>query len=129
MSRFKSIVVAAHLFAFATAGLAQAPASGAPGGARSGARDPGDAKAVVPAVTYSSAFARYRANAEVDVGNWRDRNDAVGRIGGWRTYGREASEPDRAADKPTGAGQPAAKSESARPAAGPETKSHHGHTR
>lgn len=126
MSKFKSIVVAAHLFAFAAAGLAQAPASDARSAARSNARDPGDAKAVVPTVTYSSAFARYRANAEVDVGSWRDVNDAVGRIGGWRTYGREASEPDQTADKPGGTGQPAAKAETPRPA---NTKSHHGHTR
>jgi hypothetical protein len=125
MSTFKSIVVAACLFSFAPAGLAQPPAGDEQSAARSRARDPGDAKAAVPTVTYSSAFARYRANAEAEVGNWRDRNDAVGRIGGWRTYGREASEPD----KPANAAQPAAKAETPRPSTGVATKPHHEHAR
>lgn len=59
-------------------------------GGKVAARDPGDPKAAVPPVRYESAFARYRPNAEAEVGAWRDANDNVGRIGGWRVYGREA---------------------------------------
>ena len=50
-------------------------------------RDPSDPKVVVPPAGYNSAFARYRPNAEVEVGAWREKNDGVGRIGGWRVYG------------------------------------------
>jgi hypothetical protein len=81
-SRFTFIlfaVVVAAPFAHATAQ-----------GGKGAARDPGDPKAAVPPVRYDSPFARYRPNAEVEVGVWRDTNDHVGRIGGWRVYGREA---------------------------------------
>lgn len=81
-------------------------------------RDPGDPKAAVPPVRYESAFARYRPNAEAEVGAWRDTNDNVGRIGGWRIYGREAiAEPKT--DNPTAAG---GRSES-----GPAPKPEQGH--
>lgn len=76
-----------------------APSAAAP----AGVRDPGDAKAVVPPVNYASAFGRYRPNVEVEVGGWRDLNDQVGRIGGWRAYGREALPAPDAPDKPTSA--------------------------
>lgn len=74
------------------------PSAAAP----AGVRDPGDPKAVVPPVNYESAFARYRPNAEVEVGAWRDLNHQVGRIGGWRVYGREALPPPTP-DKTSGA--------------------------
>lgn len=67
-----------------------------------GVRDPGDPQAAVPAVRYRSAFERYRANAEVEVGSWRQSNDDVGRIGGWRVYGREAIADGKANDAPAG---------------------------
>ena len=59
-------------------------------GVASGAGDPADPNARVPPVRYESAFAGYRRSGEVEVGSWRDSNDRVGRLGGWRTYGREA---------------------------------------
>jgi hypothetical protein len=80
-------------FSILIAVFAAAAGSSAPAGAQSakGApRDPGDPAAAVPPVRYESAFARYRPNAEVEVGPWRNANDNVGRIGGWRVYGREA---------------------------------------
>ena len=40
------------------------------------------------------------------VGSWREANDNVGRIGGWRTYLREAQQPDAPASAPT-TGKPA----------------------
>ena len=71
-------------------------------------RDPGDPKAAAPPARYESAFARYRPNAEAEVGVWRDANDHVGRIGGWRVYGREAiAEPKTDSQSP-----PASRSES-----------------
>jgi hypothetical protein len=77
--------------------------------AQAGARaanlpDPLDARAAVPPVSHESAFAGYRSAGEADVGSWREANEAVNRIGGWRAYAREASRPAPAA--PGGAGAP-----------------------
>jgi hypothetical protein len=91
MSPFKSLAFAfCALVAFAT-GAAHAQGASSSPAAPAGVRDPGVPSAAVPPVTYSSAFRRYRPNGEVEVGAWRDLNDQVGRIGGWRVYGREAS--------------------------------------
>ena len=49
-----------------------------------------------PALDYRSAFARYRPYADQGVSSWREANDGVGRIGGWRVYAREARQPDAA---------------------------------
>jgi hypothetical protein len=71
--------------------------------------DPLDPKASVPALTYESAFAQYRRLGEEKAVSWREANDNVARIGGWRVYAREAQQPD-----PAPAAAPATK-----PAAGP----------
>jgi len=42
---------------------------------------------------HSSAFTGYRRQAEPAPIGWRDANDTVTRIGGWRAYAREAAEP------------------------------------
>ena len=50
----------------------------------------------------ASAFEGYRAHADEPIRNWKQANDEVGRIGGWRAYAREANAPDsplRDADK------------------------------
>ena len=52
--------------------------------------DPNDAFAAVPAAQYRSAFDAYRFMRDETVLPWRDSNDLVGRIGGWRVYAREA---------------------------------------
>jgi hypothetical protein len=56
--------------------------------------DPADANAEVPALVHRSAFTSYRAAGEIEVGSWREANDTVARIGGWRAYAREAAQPD-----------------------------------
>lgn len=56
-------------------------------------RDPLDAAACVPAAGYQSAFSGYRRFGDDTALSWRDANQAVGRIGGWRAYAREANEP------------------------------------
>lgn len=55
--------------------------------------DPLDAKASVPDVVYRSALSAYRPYAEQSVGSWREANETVNRIGGWRAYAREAQQP------------------------------------
>lgn len=59
--------------------------------------DPSDPRASVPALSYTSAFAAYRALAEQSVGSWREANEKVERAGGWRAYAKEARERDTAA--------------------------------
>lgn len=64
------------------------------------AADASDPKAIVPPLVYRSAFQGYRPNAEAEVGKWKETNDKVGRIGGWRVYAKEAAQPDAAASAP-----------------------------
>jgi hypothetical protein len=78
------------------------------------------------APAYKSAFNNYRGLTDEKV-DWKQANDNVGRIGGWRTYLRESQRVDSPADKSTQS-QPAA------PATPPVTKpsvpaagSHGGH--
>lgn len=50
----------------------------------------------LPPVTlsYRSAFTDYRAYSEQPLASWREANDKVDQIGGWRAYAREASQPE-----------------------------------
>ena len=57
------------------------------------ATDPANAQAAVPRAVHSSAFAGYRRHAEAAPIAWKEANDSVARIGGWRAYAREAAEP------------------------------------
>ena len=87
--------------------------------------EPLDAKASVPPLRYESSFAQYRRLSDEKLISWRDANDTVARIGGWRVYAREAQQPDPA---------PAAKPAAAAPAAPPNQTTkpmpagHGGHT-
>lgn len=87
--------------------LAQARTAVAkPSPASAAAADPADPEASVPPPpTYRSTFTGYRGAGEAPVGSWRDANDAVARIGGWRVYAREAQPPEA---KPPGAAAPTA---------------------
>ena len=64
--------------------------------ARAVRADPLDPKASVPALTYESSFSRYRRLGDEKPVSWREANDTVARIGGWRVYAREAQQPDPA---------------------------------
>ncbi len=71
--------------------------------------DPLDAKTGVPALRYESSFSQYRRLGDEKPVSWREANDTVTRIGGWRVYAREAQQPDPVpGPKPTDA-TPAAK--------------------
>ena len=56
--------------------------------------DPLDPAAAVPAPVLVSAIARSARAAADPPLSWRDANDAVARIGGWRVYAREGRPPD-----------------------------------
>lgn len=103
-TRFTSILFAVVVVVVVGAAGLSAPAN-AQGGSNQTPRDPGDPKAAVPPLRYDSAFARYRSNAEVEVGAWREANDNVGRIGGWRVYGRETISEPKADEQPAAAGR------------------------
>ena len=48
---------------------------------------------VPPELAYSSVFRNYLGYREEAVASWREANDTVGRIGGWRTYLEEVFQP------------------------------------
>ena len=88
--------------------------------ARSPKPDPLDPKAAVPALTYASSLKLDQRVASVGPTSWREANDTVTRIGGWRVYAREASQ-SAPESKPT----PAAPAVLPAPAATPHA--HGGH--
>jgi hypothetical protein len=63
--------------------------------------DPLDARAAVPPAAYRSALAGYRnaASTPASAIGWKQANDEVARIGGWRAYAREAAASEPAAHK------------------------------
>ena len=75
---------------------AQAQGTGSPTATPTRRPDPLDAKADVPALSYRSSIAQYRAFGDDKPLSWREANDAVARIGGWRVYAREAQQPEAA---------------------------------
>ena len=60
--------------------------------------DPSDVNVRVPQIEYRSTFTTYGAYADQEVKDWRESNDIVGRVGGWRAYAREAREQKPAAN-------------------------------
>ena len=86
--------------------------------------DPLDAKAVVAPLIYESSFARYRRLGDEKPLAWREANDAVARIGGWRVYAREAQQAEPA---PPTAPAASAASAPAASATTPKPSMHDGH--
>jgi len=80
-----------------------APAQTTPPGTRP---DPLDPQAQVPKGVYTSSFAAYRRLGEDKPLSWREANDTVTRIGGWRVYTREAQQVEPVAAPASAAPQP-----------------------
>jgi hypothetical protein len=94
------LLPAAFLILFALAGAAEMSSpSPVPQPAKA---DPLDASVPVPLSGHESAFRRYRPNRDEALRSWKDANDEVARIGGWRAYAREAAQPDFPATPPSG---------------------------
>ena len=90
--------------------------------------DPLDPKAQVPSVRYESSFAQFRRIGDDKPLAWREANDAVARIGGWRVYAREAQQPDAAAaEKSSAPAQAPAQTPSTAPATKPMPAGQPGH--
>lgn len=84
MKRFPSANFAA-LFICLGAGQSYAAANGAT-----------DANAPVPPTLYQSPFMGYRELGADQATVWKDANDTVRIIGGWRAYAKEAAESAKA---------------------------------
>jgi len=72
--------------------------------------NPADSSVNVPSAVYRSAFAGYQGFAGQKVDDWRNSNDKVGQIGGWRAYakeGRGAASGATPADGTSGPASPA----------------------
>ena len=54
--------------------------------------DPVSEKSIVAPLQYQSPFRDYRRLGDDKLIPWKDANDEVGRIGGWRAYAKEATE-------------------------------------
>lgn len=80
--------------------------------------DPLDPKAQVPALRYESSFEQFRRAGDDKPLAWREANDAVARIGGWRVYAREAQQP-----APAAANKPAAPAQAPAPLPSPAAPS------
>lgn len=66
--------------------------------AQSSRADPLDAQAAIAPLVYRSSLAGYKRLAtEAPPVAWREANDAVERVGGWRALAREANAPAPAA--------------------------------
>ena len=90
--------------------------------------DPLDPKASVPTLRYESPFAQSRRLGDEKPVSWRDANDTVTRIGGWRVYAREAQQPDAAPPTtPAPAAKPADTLPAAKPMPMPMPAGHGGH--
>lgn len=84
-----------------------------------GRREPLDAGAGVPPLVYRSSLVPSRsADADKPI-TWREANDTVTRIGGWRTYSREAPEPVPAQSAPAPAASASIPDATAKPMAKP----------
>ncbi|MBT9502338.1 MAG: hypothetical protein IV092_13895 [Burkholderiaceae bacterium] len=118
-------LIAASVFLIQPA-LAQAPTKISLASTTSRA-DPLDPRATVAPLIYRSAFQDFRPNTEAEVGSWKEANDKVGSIGGWRVYAKEAQQADvpaSPASAPSAAVAPAPPE--AKPgAAGPAGHKHH----
>ena len=96
-------------FVFGVALLAASASALAQSVAVAGRPDPREADVPVPPALHQSPFAQYRPFAAEVLGSWREANDEVGRIGGWKVYAREAHEATKQpAPAPGGSGNPAA---------------------
>jgi hypothetical protein len=114
-----------HASAWALLSLVTLPAGAQ--AVRSGRPDPLDAAADVPRTPHESAFKAYRRLGDTQPTPWKQANETVERIGGWRAYAREADParaPADAASAPAPSPAPAPRGKSADAAPGPNGHKH-----
>lgn len=84
--------------------------------------DPLDPQASVPSLSYRSSFTQYRGLDDGKPISWREANDTVARIGGWRVYARDAQQPDPASEPKSAGPTPAKPATPVAPSAGSNEK-------
>jgi hypothetical protein len=88
-------MVSVLLRASACAALLLAAAACTTSDRQAGQALPASGSAVTPAprtpVVYRSAFDGYQPDRETEATNWKQANDTVHTIGGWRSYARESA--------------------------------------
>jgi hypothetical protein len=90
--------------------------------------DPLETSATVPPLVYRSTLTTYRRLGDDKPVPWRQANDNVARIGGWRAYAREASEPaSTERGGPAATSPPLPASPPSTPSAMPMPAGHGGH--
>ena len=55
-------------------------------------------------LAFDSVLSRYKPMTDQKLGTWREANDNVGQIGGWRTYLKEVQQPEVTAPAPAAPG-------------------------
>lgn len=65
---------------------------------------------------YTSALQGYQPFVDEKVRSWKESNDTVGKIGGWRAYAKEAAEPEAKSSQTPAASPVAAPKAPAAPA-------------
>jgi len=103
-----------------------------PTGAWAMSPDPLDAGAPAHALSYQSPLEHYQGWRDQPLESWRDANELVGRIGGWRTYAQEpyAEQPyveEAVPEQPTRPAAAPGAEGSLAPARTPMEHQHHGH--
>lgn len=83
-------------------------------------RSPLDAKADVPSLRYRSPFTAYQSITNEKPRSWKEVNDNVERVGGWREYLKEAQQGD--APSPPATRQTPAQGEPTQPSQGEPAK-------
>jgi hypothetical protein len=76
-------------------------------------RAPESTDAIRPSAGYRSAFEGYKPYSDDKLLNWKDANENTARIGGWRTYAKEARQTEEKV--PPAPGRPEAKPGSEKP--------------
>lgn len=69
-------------------------------------------------LTFESTLSRYKPMTDQKLGSWRDANDTVTRIGGWRSYLKEVQTPDAKTTTPAASSATPATPAAANPHAG-----------
>lgn len=83
--------------------VASAFAIALPNYAHSQTVSPGAAVAPTP---YKSVFEGYQAYSDDPLVNWREANNDVAQIGGWREYAKQAQQPESTPATKAGEGKP-----------------------
>lgn len=122
------LVLGVALSALGTVQAQMSPSAASPA-AKSKRSDPMDPKAAVPPLRHESALRGYRGSSDDPAVPWKEANDTVTGIGGWRAYAREVHQGGSSAtpaqapvQAPVQASQPPARPSA--PAAAPASHSH-----